>query len=72
MRSNSEEPKWLSIQECANRLGVHKNTIRGLLLSGKLPATRFSSRVIRVALTDLETFGKAYEGGELGQWKTRA
>jgi len=35
MRSNSQEPKWLSIQECANHLGVHKNTIRNLLLSGK-------------------------------------
>jgi|AntAceMinimDraft_6_1070360.scaffolds.fasta_scaffold340200_1 excisionase family DNA binding protein len=72
MRSNSQEPKWLSIQECANHLGVHKNTIRNLLLSGKLPATRYSSRVIRVALTDLEAFGKAFEGGEQGQWKTSA
>ena len=72
MTISTQPDNWFTIQGSADYLGVHKNTIRNLLLSGKLPATRYSSRVIRVALIDLEAFGKAFEGGEQGQWKTSA
>lgn len=45
---------WLSPEEAAQHLGVHVQTIRGYIKSGKLPASRLAGeRAIRIRATDL-------------------
>lgn len=46
----------LSTADVAVRLGVSRRTVLDYIHAGKLPATRFSSRVIRVSEDDLRTF----------------
>ena len=71
MATSTHPETWLSIQGSADYLSVHKNTIQNWIGSGQLPATRFSTRIIRISLSDLQTFGKSYESGAQGQWATR-
>jgi excisionase family DNA binding protein len=44
----------LSITQAAERLGVHHHTIRNWIKAGKLPATRFGDRIVRIDPEDLE------------------
>jgi excisionase family DNA binding protein len=64
-----EEPTWLTIALGARRGGVHVNTIRNLIASGKLPAYRIGSRIVRIKQTDLDALFTRYTGGEFGVWK---
>lgn len=45
--------KLLSIKEAAEALGVHRNTIRNWISSGRLTPIRFSSRTIRIPADNL-------------------
>jgi len=71
MTISTQPNTWFTIQGSADYLGVHKNTIQNWITSGQLPATRFSSRIIRISISDLQSLGKSYESGEQGQWATR-
>lgn len=61
--------KRLTIEQAALEAGVHKNTIRGLIKTGKLKAERIGSRIIRIQQRDLNELFTAYKGGEFGVWK---
>ena len=39
-----DDGPWLTIAEVAAQLKVHPNTIRRLILTGRLPAVRFGGR----------------------------
>ena len=52
----SHAPEYLSPEEAAEVLGVHVQTLRGYIRSGKLPALRVAGeRVIRIRRSSLET-----------------
>jgi excisionase family DNA binding protein len=63
------DAKRLTIEQAAIDAGVHKNTIRNLIKSGKLKAERIGSRIIRIQEQDLNELFTPYEGGEFGVWK---
>lgn len=62
------EPTWLKIRDCAELKGVHPNTIRNAIKSGRLPAQRFGRNIIRINKADFEALFTAYKGGEFGLW----
>jgi excisionase family DNA binding protein len=68
MANNPNEPKWLSVTQCAQDRNCHPNTIRNAIKSGKLPAVRFGRNIIRINQADLEALFTPYQGGEFGQW----
>ncbi len=47
-------PEWLSMQQAASIYGVSVDTLRRRIREGKLPASRFGVRLIRVRAEDLE------------------
>lgn len=52
----AQEPEYLSPEEAAEVLGVHVQTLRGYIRSGKLPALRVAGeRVIRIRRSSLDT-----------------
>jgi excisionase family DNA binding protein len=63
------DAKRLTIEQAAIDAGVHKNTIRNLIKSGKLKAERIGSRIIRIQEQDLNELFTPYQGGEFGVWK---
>jgi excisionase family DNA binding protein len=60
-----------TIQESADYIGVHKNTIRNLLLNKKLKAQRIGARIVRIEKADLDALFANYESGEFGCWKSK-
>ncbi|MGM1016772.1 MAG: helix-turn-helix domain-containing protein [Actinomycetota bacterium] len=46
-------PNWASIREAAAHYGVHRDTIRRLIVSGELYAKRIGPRLIRVDLNSI-------------------
>ena len=46
--------EWLSLQQAAARYGVSVDTLRRRIAEGRLPASRFGVRLIRVRVEDLE------------------
>ncbi len=52
----------------AKKYNCHPNTLRNWMQSGKLPATRFGDRMIRVRESDLQALLQPYENGQAGQW----
>jgi excisionase family DNA binding protein len=60
-----------TIQESADYIGVHKNTIRNLLQSKKLKAQRIGARIVRIEKNDLDALFATYESGEFGCWKSK-
>jgi excisionase family DNA binding protein len=61
----------LTIQQSADYLGVHKNTIRNLITRKTLKAQRIGSRIVRIAKADLDALFSTYESGEFGCWQTK-
>lgn len=47
-------PEWLSLQHAAVVYGVSVDTLRRRIAAGKLPASRFGERLIRVRVEDLD------------------
>lgn len=64
----SSGPRYLSPEQAAQFLGVHKNTIWKLIREGKLPARRIGPRIVRIAPADVEALLTDYVGGEFGRW----
>jgi len=68
---SSQNSNLLSLQESADYLGVHKNTIRNLLMRKELKAQRIGARIVRINRGDLDALFATYESGEFGCWKTK-
>jgi len=47
----------LKVNEAAKYLNVHPNTVRRLIKTGELHATRLGPKTIRIRLSDLEALG---------------
>ena len=66
--SDTLRDQWGTVSGLATKYGCHPNTIRNWIQSGKLSATRFGPRMIRVRESDLQDLLKPYENGQAGQW----
>lgn len=51
---NQRAAEWLSLQQAAALYGVSVDTLRRRIAEGRLPASRFGVRLIRVRVEDLE------------------
>ena len=58
----------ITINQGAELLGVHPNTIRNMILRKELEAERIGARIIRIRKQDLLNLLTPYEGGEFGVW----
>jgi excisionase family DNA binding protein len=67
--SKSIQNCLLTINQAAQELAVHPNTIRNLIASGRLKAKRIGARIVRVQEQDVQALLTPYEGGEYGVWK---
>ena len=61
-------PEWLSLQQAALVYGVSVDTLRRRIASGKLPASRFGERLIRVRVEDLD---RLFRPIPIGRWSSR-
>jgi excisionase family DNA binding protein len=67
---NPPAPEWLSLQQAALIYGVSVDTLRRRIAAGKLPASRFGVRLIRVRIEDLERlYRRIPSGDELARWR---
>ena len=63
-------PEWLSLQQAASIYGVSVDTLRRRIRAGKLPASRFGVRLIRVRIEDLDRLYRAIPlGNKLARWR---
>ena len=51
---NPAPREWLSLQEAAAIYGISVDTLRRRIATGRLPASRFGARIIRVRIADLD------------------
>jgi excisionase family DNA binding protein len=49
------EPEWYSVEQVADRLGLHVRTVRGYIRDGRLTAVRIGKQY-RIARADLDAF----------------
>jgi excisionase family DNA binding protein len=49
------EPEWYSVEQVAERLGLHVRTVRGYIRDGRLTAVRIGKQY-RIARADLDAF----------------
>jgi len=64
-------PEWLSLQQAATIYGVSVDTLRRRISAGKLPASRFGVRLIRVRVEDLDRLYRPIPiGDELARRRT--
>jgi len=67
---NLPAPEWLSLQQAATIYGISVDTLRRRISAGKLPASRFGVRLIRVRITDLERLYRPIPvADELARWR---
>jgi excisionase family DNA binding protein len=57
-------PEWLSLQQAATIDGVGVDTLRRRIAAGKLPASRFGVRLIRVRVEDLDRLHRPMPSGD--------
>lgn len=63
-------PEWLSLQQAALMYGVSVDTLRRRISDGKLPASRFGVRLIRVRLEDLDQlYRRIPVGNDTLRWR---
>lgn len=55
---NPPMPEWLSLQQAAAIYGISVDTLRRRISAGKLPASRFGTRLIRIRVADLEQLSR--------------
>lgn len=66
--SNDISPGYLTIEGTASYLGVSKNTVRNMIGAGLLKAVRFTPRVVRISVADLDAAATPVIGGGGGLW----
>lgn len=57
-------PEWLSLQQAAAAYGVSVDTLRRRIAAGKLRASRFGVRLIRVRVEDLDKLFRPIPTGD--------
>jgi excisionase family DNA binding protein len=68
--ANSPTPEWLSLQKAAPIYDVSVDTLRRRISAGKLPASRFGTRLIRVRIADLERLYRPVPAvADLARWR---
>ncbi len=66
MESLKQQPYLLSARLAAAKLGIGQTTFYKLVKEGLIPAVRFSRRLVRYRLSDLEALiAYRLKGGEL-------
>lgn len=67
---NPTAPEWLSLQKAAIIYGVSVDTLRRRISAGRLPASRFGVRLIRVRIEDLERLYRPIPAfDQLARWR---
>jgi excisionase family DNA binding protein len=67
---NPPAPEWLSLQKAALIYDVSVDTLRRRISAGRLPASRFGVRLIRVRIADLERLYRPIPAvDELARWR---
>jgi len=67
---NQPAPEWLSLQQAASIYGVSVDTLRRRISAGKLPASRFGVRLIRVRAEDVDRlYRRVPVGDQLARWR---
>ena len=66
--SNDISGAYITYDAAASKLGVSKTTFRAMVRDGIIPAYRFSPRVVRIRLADLDAAARPVVGGEGGLW----
>ena len=67
---NQPAPEWLSLQQAASIYGVSVDTLRRRISAGKLPASRFGVRLIRVRAEDVDRlYRRVSIGDQLARWR---
>lgn len=56
---NQPSPEWLSLQQVAALYGASVDTLRRRIAAGRLPASRFGERLIRIRAEDLDRLFRA-------------
>jgi excisionase family DNA binding protein len=64
----NKNPERFTIKQAAENVGCHQNTIRNLIASGQLPASRIGLRIIRIDKNDLDALFTPVVGGEFSVW----
>jgi excisionase family DNA binding protein len=65
---NESTSNFYTIKQAADKLQLHTNTIRNLILRGDLKAERIG-RSIRIRDENLNALLTPFAGGEFGVWK---
>jgi excisionase family DNA binding protein len=60
------QQKLYTVEEAAGVLGMHHSTVRRHIKEGRLKASKFGRRSIRISSEDLSSFYREQGGGELG------
>lgn len=47
-------PRWGSIEQTAEHLGVHPRTVRRMIAEGRLTGFRLGSRIVRIDLNEVD------------------
>lgn len=50
----NEMPEYLTVQQAAELLGLHRNTVYKLIHLGKIPAYKLGPKLIRLKVTDVQ------------------
>ena len=66
--SNDISGTYVTYAAAATKLAVSLTTFRGMVRDGIIPAYRFSERVVRVRVADLDAAATPVIGGEGGLW----
>ena len=59
---------FVNYDAAASYLGVSKTTFRTMVRDGIIPAYRFTPRVLRIRVADLDAAATPVIGGESGLW----
>jgi excisionase family DNA binding protein len=59
---------YVNYDAAASYLGVSKTTFRTMVRDGIIPAYRFTPRVLRIRVADLDAAATPVVGGEQGLW----
>jgi excisionase family DNA binding protein len=63
-----DSPKYKTIKQASDITGLHPNTIRNYIHTGKIKAVRAGSRVIRIEVSEIDKLFTEYKRGEFGIW----
>jgi excisionase family DNA binding protein len=66
--SNDISGAYITYAAAASELGVSLTTFRGMVRDGIIPAYRFTPRVVRIRVADLDAAARPVIGGEGGIW----